>query len=118
MRCFLFALAVFILTGCESAGRFALPTRPKSEAAATLEVVSVDPHPILDRGLTGDFDAVDVLNPSIVIDRPDTLLNFYSGFDGKTWHTGLAKFSNGAWTKMGRILSPSGWEGDYIAANG
>ncbi len=48
-------------------------------------------------------------------------LNFYSGFDGRTWHTGLAQSSDGvAWRKTGRVLSPDSrtWEGSYIAANG
>jgi predicted GH43/DUF377 family glycosyl hydrolase len=47
--------------------------------------------------------------------------NFYSGFDGRTWHTGLAVSQDGvAWTKRGRVLSPgpAAWEGGYIAANG
>jgi len=61
---------------------------------------------------------VDALNPSVV--RNQTLLyNLYSGFDGKTWHTGLAISVDGLrWTKQKRFLSPLGWEGDYIAANG
>jgi predicted GH43/DUF377 family glycosyl hydrolase len=49
----------------------------------------------------------------------DRYLNLYSGFDGKKWHTGIADSSDGAaWTKRRRILSPEGWEGTYIAANG
>jgi predicted GH43/DUF377 family glycosyl hydrolase len=63
---------------------------------------------------------VDVLNPS-VIRQGDAYYNLYSGFDGKTWHTGLAVSADGiAWHKEGRILSPDPrtWEGDYIAANG
>ena len=59
-----------------------------------------------------------MLNPS-VIRWKDRYLNLYSGFDGKTWHTGIAESSDGvAWIKRGRILSPEGWEGNYIAANG
>jgi predicted GH43/DUF377 family glycosyl hydrolase len=63
---------------------------------------------------------VDVLNPS-VIRQGDAYYNLYSGFDGKTWHTGLAVSADGiAWHKEGKILSPDPrtWEGDYIAANG
>jgi predicted GH43/DUF377 family glycosyl hydrolase len=47
--------------------------------------------------------------------------NFYSGFDGKTWHTGLATSADGvSWRKERKVLSPDAgtWEGDYIAANG
>jgi predicted GH43/DUF377 family glycosyl hydrolase len=63
---------------------------------------------------------VDVLNPAVV--RKDgTFYNFYSGFDGRTWSTGLAISSDGRrWTKHGKVLAPgpAAWEGDYIAANG
>ena len=48
-------------------------------------------------------------------------MNLYSGFDGKTWSTGLAISTDGLhWQKQGKVLSPdpSTWEGDYIAANG
>ena len=47
--------------------------------------------------------------------------NLYSGFDGKTWHTGLALSHDGIrWRKQGRVISPgpASWEGAYIAANG
>lgn len=76
--------------------------------------------PVMPRGGTGDWDAVDVLNPS-VIRQGDAYYNFYSGFDGKAWHTGLAVSPDGiAWHKEGRILSPESgtWEGNLIAANG
>lgn len=96
-------LALLSLTGCE----FRLPLL--KGVATTLEVLRVEPAPVLTRGAAGDFDAVDVLNPSVVGEW-----NFYSGFDGKSWHTGVAKDGK----KLGRVLSPDGWEGDYIAANG
>jgi predicted GH43/DUF377 family glycosyl hydrolase len=80
----------------------------------------VFPYPVLDRGEPGSWDSVDVLNPSVV--RQDRLwLNFYSGYDGRTWHTGLARSVDGRqWNKEGKLLSPgaSAWEGSYIAANG
>jgi len=63
---------------------------------------------------------VDVLNPS-VIRQGDAYYNFYSGYDGKTWHTGVAVSADGiVWRKEGRLLSPDPrtWEGDAIAANG
>jgi predicted GH43/DUF377 family glycosyl hydrolase len=75
---------------------------------------------VLPKGAAGEWDGVDALNPSIVI-TPDRYLNLYSGFDGRTWHTGLAVSSDGIeWRKQGRVLSPDsrGWEGGYIAANG
>jgi predicted GH43/DUF377 family glycosyl hydrolase len=72
------------------------------------------------RGGAGEWDSVDVLNPS-VIRQGNTYYNFYSGFDGKTWHTGVAVSSDGVrWYKKGKTLSPSpnSWEGGAIAANG
>ena len=68
----------------------------------------------------GDWDSSDVLNPSVVR-KENQYDNFYSGFDGKSWHTGLAVSSDGVhWRKQGRVLSPQpeSWEGAYIAANG
>jgi predicted GH43/DUF377 family glycosyl hydrolase len=66
------------------------------------------------------WESSDVLNPSVVRFQ-DQLWNFYSGFDGHTWHTGVATSADGAsWHKRGRTLSPDAqtWEGGYIAANG
>jgi predicted GH43/DUF377 family glycosyl hydrolase len=72
------------------------------------------------RGAKGEWDAVDVLNPS-VMRQGDAYYNFFSGYDGKTWHTGLAVSGDGVtWRKEGKILSPDPgtWEGEAIAANG
>jgi predicted GH43/DUF377 family glycosyl hydrolase len=74
----------------------------------------------LTRGEQGQWDSIDVLNPSVVW-RDGKFWNLYSGFDGHTWHTGLAVSGDGlAWVKQGRVLSPdpSSWERGYIAANG
>jgi predicted GH43/DUF377 family glycosyl hydrolase len=58
-----------------------------------------------------------VLNPSVVRFK-DAYWNLYSEFDGRAWHTAAATSADGfAWTKLGRVLSPQGWEGSY-AANG
>jgi predicted GH43/DUF377 family glycosyl hydrolase len=102
--------AEFLVSGCE--------------AGAALDPQSIvwgwQARPVLGPGARGEWDAVDVLNPSIV--RVDsTFHNLYSGFDGATWHTGLALSRDGlAWEKQGRVLSPdsASWEADYIAANG
>jgi predicted GH43/DUF377 family glycosyl hydrolase len=75
---------------------------------------------VLTRGAAGEWDAVDVLNPS-VIRQGDAYYDFFSGYDGKTWHTGLAVSGDGViWHKEARILSPDPgtWEGNAIAANG
>lgn len=77
-------------------------------------------EPVMTRGAQGDWDAVDVLNPS-VIQRDKTYYNFFSGYDGRIWHTGLAVSGDGVhWQKQGDILSPDAgtWERGAIAANG
>jgi predicted GH43/DUF377 family glycosyl hydrolase len=76
------------------------------------------PEPVLSRGQ--GWEASDVLNPS-VFRVDDALVNYYSGFDGHTWHTGRATSSDGIhWHREGKLLSPAPgtWEGAYIAANG
>jgi predicted GH43/DUF377 family glycosyl hydrolase len=105
--------ARFEISGCDP---FAAAFDP---AQATWDV---QPKPVLERGPEGAWDDSDVLNPSVVR-LNGTLYNFYSGFDGKTWHTGLATSEDGSvWEKFAAnpILSPDAatWEGDYIAANG
>jgi predicted GH43/DUF377 family glycosyl hydrolase len=75
---------------------------------------------VLPHGGPGDWDSHDALNPSIVR-RGSDYYNFYSGFDGTTWRTGLATSHDGlAWKKEGAILSPDARSGEdgYIAANG
>ena len=77
-------------------------------------------QPVIARGEHGDWDTVDVLNPS-VIRQGDAYYNFFSGYDGKAWHTALAVSGDGVtWRKEGKILSPDPgtWEGTAIAANG
>lgn len=105
--------ADFTVTGCEAAAGVPPPETWRFE---------VDPEPVLKRGPIGAWDAVDVLNPSVVR-RGGTFYNFYSGFDGKIWRTGLAVSSDGrTWgkTATNSVLEPAAgtWEGDYIAANG
>jgi len=119
-RRLLILVALLVLVGCDSAVHFRLPALAQTEKASTLEVVNIEAAPVLTPGARGEFDSVDVLNPSVLL-RPDgKYWNLYSGFDGKTWHTGLAISENGRnpWAKLGRVLSPEGAEGDYIAANG
>jgi predicted GH43/DUF377 family glycosyl hydrolase len=81
-----------------------------------------DPEPVLSRGPAGAWDGVDVLNPSVV-EVAGRFYNLYSGFDGSTWHTGLATSTDGRrWEKASDrpVLSPQSetWEGHRIAANG
>lgn len=110
-------LALLLLPGC---GRYADFTLPRQPGGASVPRFEPDPAPVLTPGAPGEFDSIDALNPSVVR-RGAVYYNFYSGYDGKTWHTGLATSPDGiAWTKRGKVLSPgpAAWEGAYIAANG
>ncbi len=111
------AVLLFALTsGCGRYADFVLPP-PKSDGPRPPFVWQPDADPVLRRSLPGDWDSVDVLNPSVVRFQ-GAYLNLYSGFDGRIWHTGTATSSDGIqWRKQGKVLSPSGWEGS-IAANG
>jgi len=119
------ALAALALSlgGCLPYADFALP-KPEGMRRDVRPRVEAMHEPVLERGPAGEFDSVDALNPSLVrrgTEHQGQWFNFYSGFDGKTWHTGLATSADGiAWTKRGKVLSPdpSTWEGGYIAANG
>ena len=104
--------------GCGRYRDFALPAQSGGATPQWHWIARAEP--VLTRGVAGEFDSVDALNPS-VIRQGDAYYNLYSGFDGKTWHTGLAVSADGiAWRKEGRILSPDPktWEGAAIAANG
>lgn len=106
-----------VLSGCGRYADFTLPT-PDAGGPRAPFTWEAEAAPVLARGAASEWDSVDVLNPSVVRFQ-GAYLNFYSGFDGHTWHTGLAKSSDGvSWQKMGRVLSPQGSEGTYIAANG
>lgn len=109
------AVIALALTGCGRYSDFSLPRQAGSPAAVRLEW-HARPDPVLLPGAKGDWDGVDVLNPS-VIKIDGTYWNAYSGFDGKDWRTGLATSPDGLqWTKLGPILAPE--PGEYIAANG
>jgi len=111
---FLALLSVALFTGC---GRYADFTLPAPEATGPRAPFTWEARtePVISRG-----DSSDVLNPSVVRFQ-GAYWNLYSEFDASThmWHTAAATSSDGlAWTKLGRVLSPQGWEGTYIAANG
>jgi predicted GH43/DUF377 family glycosyl hydrolase len=113
-------LAAFlvIFTGCGKYRDFTLPEQPGGPSLAWKWEARAEP--VLTRGRRGEWDAVDVLNPS-VIRTGDAYYNFFSGYDGKAWHTGLAVSGDGVtWHKEEKILSPdpATWEGSAIAANG
>jgi predicted GH43/DUF377 family glycosyl hydrolase len=106
---------VLLTSGC---GRYADFTLPPAEGGPAVKWEwSAEPKPVM---TPSEWASRDVLNPSVVA-RESALFNFYSGFDGNTWHTGLATSRDGVyWQTHGIVLSPrpNTWEGDYIAANG
>lgn len=111
-------LGLLFLAGCGRYEDFALP-KPAAAAPGGAYAWSAEANPVL--GRSPGWDSVDALNPVVVAGRDGRLFNFYSGFDGRTWHTGLATSTDGRqWSKEGRVLSPDpqSWEGTYIAANG
>lgn len=118
MRFWWLPAAVIGCAGCGRYGDFTLPAPPPGpEIGYRWQVHS---GPVLAPGAAGEWDSVDALNPTVV-NFAGQLLNLYSGFDGKTWHTGLAMSADGLnWSKQGKVLSPDPgtWEGGLIAANG
>jgi hypothetical protein len=111
-RAALAALAL-VSAACRPYADFTLPALTGGNPAATY-TFEQRAEPVLSRG--AGWDSRDVLNPVVL----EGALNLYSGFDGKTWRTGLAVFADGGWRKRGMVLEPDPktWEGSYIAANG
>ena len=110
-------IGLLALGGCGRYDDFTLPVAGDNRPGR--RVWRAEPRPVIVR--SPGWDAVDALNPAVIEGRDGRLFNFYSGFDGRTWHTGLATSRDGlAWTKEGKVLSPDPptWEGSYIAANG
>lgn len=110
-----FAPLLFLfLSGCGRYSDFSLPA-PEASGPRGPFAWETSPQPVIARD---DSDSIDVLNPSVIRFR-GRYLNLYSAWDGKTWSTSLAESSDGvAWRKKGRVLTPQGGEGSYIAANG
>lgn len=110
------AAVVLIGTGCSRYADFTLPVTKNSNLQERRWTWKAEPNPQITRG-----ELTDVLNP-VVVDHAGLYWNFYSAFDGKTWHTALATSGDGEnWTRVSqRVLSPdpATWEGNYIAANG
>ncbi|MFN7925463.1 MAG: hypothetical protein U0Q16_35520 [Bryobacteraceae bacterium] len=120
LRAALFLPVLALLCGCGRYADFALPAPEGSAAAEPAFQWRARTGAVLERGAAGEWDSIDALNPSVV-EFGGKLVNLYSGYDGKTWHTGVAESPDGVtWRKAGRVISPDGatWEGNYIAANG
>lgn len=112
-------LVALLLSGCGKYGDFRLPAAAGQEREVRWSWTA-EPEPVVGRGEAGGFDSVDALNPSIAR-AGGRYWNAYSGWDGKTWRTGLAESLDGRkWEKKGPFLQPgpAAWEGGYIAANG
>jgi len=103
---------LFAFISC-SCGKYANFTLPPPDAAGPKGPFhwEASAEPVLTRG---DWDSGDVLNPSVVRFHGE-YWNLYSGYDGKTWSTGLAKSSDGIhWIKEGKILSPDAGNGSAL----
>jgi predicted GH43/DUF377 family glycosyl hydrolase len=107
------ALAGF-LCSCGKYSDFSLPRLSGGDPKLTFAFDEA-PEPVMTRG---EFS--DVLNPSVVHDAAG-YSNYYSAFDGKSWHTALATSPDGLhWQRQRILLSPDAktWEGSYMAGNG
>lgn len=87
---------------------------------AGYSLINWETAPVLEREIAWEFS--DILNPS-VIKWNGKYYNYYSGFDGETWRTGLAISDDGKkWVKSNKNpvldLRIDGWDNSYIAANG
>jgi len=106
------AVALACLTaGCGRYGDFTLPPLPGGSQAIRIRFEEYR-EPVLARGQWRD-----VLNPATA----GGAHIYYSGWDGRTWHTGDAvREGPHRWKDLGPVLSPDPrtWEGAYLAANG
>lgn len=103
-------LLAFISASCGKYANFALPP-PDSGGPKGPFRWEASPDPVLKRG---DWDSGDVLNPSVVRFHGQ-YWNYYSGYDGTTWSTGVATSSDGIhWTKQGKILGPDAGNGTAL----
>lgn len=76
------------------------------------------PDPVLPRGEPAAWDGTDTLNPSVVRFQ-NGLWNLYSGYDGKTWSTGVAVSTDGRqWRRRGRVISPDAGNGAALVTGG
>jgi predicted GH43/DUF377 family glycosyl hydrolase len=99
---------------CCSCGKYAKFTLPPPDAAGPKGPFhwQASAEPVLTRG--SDWDSSDVLNPSVIRYRGE-YLNYYSGYDGRTWSTGVAASRDGIqWTKRGKILGPDAGNGSAL----
>ncbi len=115
------SLGVALLLSLTACGRYSDFSLPRLDGPPPAPLtLTLQPSPALSPAPAGQWDSSDVLNPSVVF-HDQQFWNFYSGFDGKVWHTGVATSRDGvAWSRRGLVLSPdpNGWDRGYIAGNG
>jgi predicted GH43/DUF377 family glycosyl hydrolase len=110
-------LLLLALLAC-SCGKYANFTLPPPDAAGPKGPFhwEASPEPVLPRG--SDWDSGDVLNPSVVKFNGE-YWNYYSGYDGKTWNTGIATSSDGIhWIKRSKIRGPDAGNGSALVVGG
>ena len=98
-------------------GKFASFTQPPPDQAGPKGPFhwEASPEPVLS---WGDWDSGDVLNPSVVKFNGE-YWNYYSGYDGHTWSTGIATSSDGIhWIKRGKIRGPDAGNGSALVVGG
>lgn len=101
---------------------FSLSGIASGQSSPSLIVTSINPNPVMLNGAPGFWDGVDVMNPSVFAFQGQ-LVDYYSGWDGTAWRTGVAVSNDNGqtWQRIGGpIISPGtgGWATKYIAANG
>ncbi len=83
------------------------------------EITEYNDQVVIDVG--EKWDTLDVLNPSVLLFN-GLYYNYYSGWDGKVWRTGIAISENGTdWVKQEHPVldvRKEKWDNTYIAANG
>ncbi len=112
--------AALLLAGCGRYADFTLPPLPGGQPNLTF-AFDARPEPVL--GRSSAWDSHDALAPSVVpgVAGLGRLFNFYSGYDGAAWRTGLATSADGIeWEPQGAVFAPDpqSWEAGYIAGNG
>ena len=121
---------ILVCTACSNeqtpssifATTFFLSSSESIPNSAPIKIEKIHTEPVLKRGNQGTWDHVDLLNPSVVRFK-DNFVNYYSGFDGQIWRTGIATSKDGiTWDKYSGnpVLEPKPgeWDVKYIAANG
>jgi predicted GH43/DUF377 family glycosyl hydrolase len=101
-----------------SCGKYANFTLPPPDAAGPKGPFhwEASPEPVISCG--NDWDSGDVLNPSVVKFNGE-YWNYYSGYDGKTWNTGIATSTDGIhWAKRGKIRGPDAANGSALVVGG